>query len=1056
MNTIFAGMLAAVTVWMAPEGNDGNDGSKAKPVATLRRAVELTRNVLSDDDKKIVAKDGLYRFEETVVLEGGDSGLVIEAEHKGKAIFTGARPVTGWTVDPKDKRFLVADFPFAPEDGWTYSFAANGVRGEFSCFPAGTGRKTLPYIAGNADIPKNNRRVIRYDRRTLPNPDAFQDLDLTSVKIFIPQEWASVTTFIATNDWQNGILYLAGNTSMPIGQFNQGYKIYNSRVGMTEPGSWMYSIGEKKIVYWPRAGETAANLKGELGHLNRLIQLKATRNLTLRGLVFEGCAKKGNMDALTASAVGCNMGGGHGTLIEDCEFRNMSGCGFASYHAQGVTIRRSHAHHLDGAAGFWLYGGGNTLLEDNETDHLPTGLSFYSDIRVIRNHVHHTWGCGMSSWSCDSIIASNHIHHTMMTLRDGGGLYGAQTRCLFIGNYCHDNGEWPGLYNDEGGQYTTYTGNVFEEDFWPFHMHDCYAITVTNNTFIGRNGMFFSFQGSTHCVFKDNVIRTAMPIEKPSELVNCDVWDNEVQMIQPDGSVVTNRLAFQKEPEAPAASAQACEMSESPVDAKTGKWTGRGFRGGRGVSCSRNREGVNIPGVPGGGARFGFFGDWLYVTGNYEYNKVCGYNGCYNNAGHVWGVNDGVRFLFKDFSVDVHFDRPNRDDCGTFVVSDGSFVCDTTNCFAKSNGGAGAGGRHYRLRIPLKRLGIDPKNPLGAKIPMNVIFYNGDHREYKYYATPAKKGFLGSLFGDGYDYLTGALECVPYVRDNYGFVNLQVGTQDRPDRTPAGMRRGANQCVGINTVARPGDDFRRDGKSGYESMDEFVRGFMIRHRDAKGAPWTQDFLLLPFRDEDPSGAGVFTRHMDKASEYCESGRGPGYYFTKFEDWQLGTGHTASENCVYSWFNHSNGGIMKLCLDTQDGPDGAVTLAEGELKDGVFEGHNRVKGRDGKERDVYAKIEFGLKPVAVRELKPNGKKGKRMILDFMIKPRQKIFVKAAVSSKSLEDARAKFAADDPAKGFYDWSAAAKADWKAFFEAIPHDGTDAEHRAFYTDRYFEETK
>ena len=39
MNTILAGLLAA-TVWMAPDGNDATgDGSEAKPVATLRRAV---------------------------------------------------------------------------------------------------------------------------------------------------------------------------------------------------------------------------------------------------------------------------------------------------------------------------------------------------------------------------------------------------------------------------------------------------------------------------------------------------------------------------------------------------------------------------------------------------------------------------------------------------------------------------------------------------------------------------------------------------------------------------------------------------------------------------------------------------------------------------------------------------------------------------------------------------------------------------------------------------------------------------------------------------------
>jgi len=757
------------------------------------------------------------------------------------------------------------------------------------------------------------------------------------------------------------------------------------------------------------------------------------------------------MDELSASLVR----GFNAMTVDDCEFRNSAGSGFTTYHQTDLVIRRSYAHDLD-RIGFWNYGGDRTLYEDNETCRLITGFSFYSGVKLIRNHVHHTWATGISAWSCDSLIASNHIHHTMMVSRDGGGLYGAQVRCLFIGNYCHDNGEWPGLYNDEGGQYSTYTGNVFEETSWPFHMHDCYAITMTNNTFIARNGMLFSFQGSTHCVFKDNVIRTAMPLETPGELVNCDVWDNEIQLMQSDGSVVTNRLAFPKKPEDPAPSARACLMSESPVDAKTGRWTGKGFRGGRGVSCSRDVNGVNNPGVPGGGAWFGFYGDYLYVNGNYEYNKVCGYDGCYNNSGHVWGVNDGVKFLFKDFSVSVHFDRPNRDDCGTFVVSDNSFACDTTNCFAASNGGAGAGGRSYRFRVPLKRLGIDPKNAIGAKVPMNVIFFNGDHREYKYYATPLKRGFFASLFGGDYDYLTGALELVDYRRDNYNYVNLQEGTLGRDDRMPAGRMRDADQHFGINTVARPGDDFRRDGKCGYDARDEYVRGFMLRHRDAKGAKWVQDFLLLPFRDVDPSGDGVFTRHMDKSSEYCESGRQPGYYFTKFEDWRLGSGFTASKNCVYAWFNHDQGGTLKICLDTQDGPDGTVTFAEGELKDGVFEGHNTVKGADGKTREVYAKIVFGTKPVAVRELKPNGKKGRRYIVDFLVKPKQKIAVKAAVSAKSLDDARAKFAADDPSKDFYFWSAAAQADWRQFFEAIPHDGTDAEHKKFYTDRYFEEIK
>lgn len=1049
MNALFLGMLAA-TVWMASDGNDvTGDGSKEKPVATLQKAVDITRNIISDEDKKIIVKDGLYRFGKTVALHLGDAGLEIAAENKGKAIFTGARRVAGWKVDPKDKRFLVADFPFKAKDGWTYSFVVNGTRAVFSCFPKGIGRKTLPYIAGHADIPKNNRRVIRYDRRTLPSRDAFKDLDLTSVKIFVPQEWDSVTTFIATNDWEKGVFHLVKRTPMPIGQFNQGYKIYNSRVGMTEPGCWMYSIGENKIYYWPRKGENASNIEGEISEINQILFMGKSRDIALRGLVFEGCAKAEKMDNLVASAVrGCT-----GAIVEDCEFRHVAGNGWATYHNKGQIIRRNHAHHLD-QTGFWTYGGGDTLFEENEANHLSVGFNFYSDVKVIRNHVHHTWGVGLVAWSCDSLFASNHIHHTMLVYRDGGGVYGAQTRCLFIGNYCHDNGDWPGLYNDEGGQYTTYTGNIFEEDYWPFHMHDCYGITVTNNTFIGRNGMLFSFQGSTHCVFKDNVIRTATPIgKKPKELMNCDVWDNEIQLTQSDGSVVTNRVSFEKKPEAAASPIVACEMLASPIDEKTSGWDGKGFRGGNRAICNRDINGILIPGVPGGGARFGFYGEWLYITGNYEYNKVSPYNGCYNNAGHIWGVNDGVRFLFKDFHVDVHFDFTNRTNCGTFVVSDGSFEFDRNVCIARSNRSAGAGGRHYQLRIPLKRLGIDPKNTFGAKVPMNIIFYNGDHREYKYYSTPVKKGFFASLFGDDYDYLTGSLVLKPFVRNNYAFVNLQEGTKNRPDRTPAGTFRDSNQHFGINTVSRPGDDFRRDGKSGYDSLDEFVRSFSIRHRDEKGGKWRQDFVILPFRDEPPSGDGIFTCKMEKAAEYAESGRNPGYYFTKFEEWQLGAGFTSSENCAYAFFDHAKGGIMNLYFDTQNGPDGTVLLSEGGFKDDIFEGHNRVKELDGKERDVYVKIKFDLKPVAIRMLKDNGKKGSRYILDFMIKPKQKIYVKAAVSSKSLEDARAKFAADEPSKGFYYWTDAAKADWKAHFEGIPHEGTDAEHKKFYTDKYFD---
>ena len=181
-------------------------------------------------------------------------------------------------------------------------------------------------------------------------------------------------------------------------------------------------------------------------------------------------------------------------------------------------------HYADGGNG----GGG---VFDSEIYGVGSSGAYLqlSPITLAGNHIHHTGRSAATLWTRGSVIVSNELDHTMLWSRDGGAIYGAMNESLFEGNYCHDCGDWPGLYNDEGGKNTVYRGNRFERCWWPIHMHDCRNVVVTNNTMACDKPMRFSFQGSAGCVFKDNLIRAPKPIDDDPYVANCAVWENMVE-----------------------------------------------------------------------------------------------------------------------------------------------------------------------------------------------------------------------------------------------------------------------------------------------------------------------------------------------------------------------------------------------------------------------------------------------------------------------------------------------------------------------------------------------
>ena len=610
--------------------------------------------------------------------------------------------------------------------------------------------KALPYFATSADIPLDNRTVLRYDKAALPSENLFKDLDLASVRLIVPQEWHTSRPYIEINDWTNGVFHLKSRTSMPLGRFNQGYRVSNSIQGMTEPGKWMYEGTSSKIRYWPKKGETVKNIKASVSRALRIITVSKAKNLRISGLVFEGCSVVPGSGMYGKKGPAAVIGGWKpkGLVVENCEIRNTSGSGILVTKPENTEVRKCKIHGVGSTGVYYADGGNGGGVYDCEIFNAGSGGVYLQlqNVSLKNSHIHHIGRSAATIWTTNGQIVSNEFHHTMLTSRDGGAVYGAMNNSLFEGNYCHDCGFWPGLYNDEGGKETVYRGNRFTGCWWPFHMHQTRDIVITNNVIECDKAMRFSFQGSANAVFRDNLIRSPNAITSDNYVDNCKVWENYVETGSSRRGWRGRKLVRLEKKAMP---------PKSPCVAYRTK--GALFEGGKYVSSmfatpwkaaswtDRDEKGCRSPGIPGCWFGFGFDSENLYLKANYEYNKFTNYKGCKTIGSGKWGDWDALKLVFKGLEITAFMD-------GTILSSDESLVFDSSNSTVRNNGSAGASGRTVAFAIPLKRLGFDAASAeelQGKTINFNMVFYNAQYNETRYYESPSNGELPGVILLGG-------------------------------------------------------------------------------------------------------------------------------------------------------------------------------------------------------------------------------------------------------------------------------------------------------------------
>jgi hypothetical protein len=727
-----------VSFYVSPDGSDTAEGTLKKPLKSPHRALELVRKVFSDAKREIVFLDGFYRLDKPLELNADDAGVSLRAQNKGKAIISGAAQVMNWRKDLKDPSLLAADLPFETEQNLLYLLVVNGRHATLATYPKG-----INIVCPATEGDKTNFLSLPYEPSSFPEGFDISSLDISSVWLSIPQEWAVTKSFIAKNDVRNNRFVLKTKTNMAIGMFNTGFKLMNSRLGLIDPGSWMYEKSSSTIVYKPRPGESEKNINAWISRLPTLIDLRRVHDCTIDGLVMEGCLEMFSNPLYSTnalSAVVSSQFGSHLT-VRNCEIRSSRSGGVYMLKANRCRIENNYIHDISATGISFIDGGpGYCKANSNKIRNMNCGISMQvGHIECMWNDIGEIGRSALQLWSSFSVVASNKLGNCMLTSRDGGALYGSYDYCLIKDNTVKYTKKsiWPGLYADEGSQYDVFTGNRTEGLAWPTHMHQTYGIVVSNNTFRSDVPMRWSFQGGMFSTFTDNKIYAPKPIKNDAYLNNCVEWARNkvfVKDAQTGRYALKNTLTLERKKSVPRDSLlvpynEAASSGTSRIDGKRGNgeypisW--RKF-----VWTDVGADGYPCPGSqPGNVFCYSHDERYLYVHVSYVYSKCVPYVGQRNPGGRL-GVDDSITLYFGEkISLVLFWDGTHSIKGTEHMFMEGDFKVDPGSWWSGSG---------MEVRIPLSVLGLE-KSEFDSSVSFNCESYNADHK-LKRYVYPVENG----------------------------------------------------------------------------------------------------------------------------------------------------------------------------------------------------------------------------------------------------------------------------------------------------------------------------
>lgn len=300
-------------IWLSPDGNDQNPGTREKPMASIylaqRQARELRRLKKPEVNEgvKIILKEGTYRLTEPLLIRPEDSGTetsptIITAEKGKKPVISGGISITDW-------KKTETDIPYLPEN-------TKGKIWEADIPLAGRNRlafrqlwvNDIKAIRASTINDGELNRILSVDKKNesfwIPKPD-FSLEQIQNLEFVIHQWWA-----IANLRVKN--IEIAGDSAkitfyQPESRIefehpwpapfidekkelngNSAYYFVNTIALLNSPGEWYADMFKGKVYYWPRKGEDLNKDRVIVPVLETLVNIDGSLDNPVSNIIFKG------------------------------------------------------------------------------------------------------------------------------------------------------------------------------------------------------------------------------------------------------------------------------------------------------------------------------------------------------------------------------------------------------------------------------------------------------------------------------------------------------------------------------------------------------------------------------------------------------------------------------------------------------------------------------------------------------------------------------------------------------------------------------------------------
>ena len=361
------------TLFLSPNGNDLNPGTKAAPFATLPRAMSAVRDIHKSESPAapitVYLRGGIYEIREPIRFTPDDSGSatspVTYASYPGEqAVLSGGERLTGtWTRTP-DKPYWELAIPRARNQSWIfYSLFVNGQSRERARTP-NWGEKV--FRAEGREPGGDARQALRYLEGDV-NPAWSDPADIDVVLLC---SWTPTIHRIKEIVPERRVIRFFSSHSRTVDAWEHNFRYYLSNVfeALDAPGEWYLNRHTGTLYYYPMPGEEmnrveviAPVMKSRmLTFEGDTVNARLIEHLHFRDLVFRhldgdmdkhnGVYRQGHM-YLTSALVANGL---RNASFERCEFAQLGE--YALELADGcrnVTVRQCH---------FWDLGAGAIQL----------------------------------------------------------------------------------------------------------------------------------------------------------------------------------------------------------------------------------------------------------------------------------------------------------------------------------------------------------------------------------------------------------------------------------------------------------------------------------------------------------------------------------------------------------------------------------------------------------------------------------------------------------------------------------------------------------------------